>query len=176
MLVKGYVVPVHTMKAYKGAEVYLHSFFISALGALFQVKNPCSQWVGGWLGPRTSLDSLWMKTSFLCSSKSLYWLYCPHFQYTLIKTFKIPACLGHRCTYFIIFMFWWLLLWWWWWWWWCGFHMVYFFLVSCLHHHSSLLSFLVLVLLRRVIDITKQNPSTVFWNVFPDFFLPDILR
>jgi len=168
MLVKVYVVPIHTMKAYKEAEVYPHSFFISAVGALFQVRNPCSHWVGGWWGPRASLDSFWMKTSFLYSSKSLYWLYCPRFQYPLIKTLKIPARLGHRCTYFITFMFGC------WWWWWCGFHMVDFVLMSCLHHHSSSLSFLVLVLLRRVIDITNRilplffemSSQTSFWLIF----------
>ena len=67
-------VAVHTLKAYGGVTVQFHSLLISALD---RGKRPPSRlcslssgthWIGGWMNPRASLDSL-EKRNVSCS----YW-------------------------------------------------------------------------------------------------------
>jgi hypothetical protein len=55
------------MKAYGGVNVYTHIFLTSALvGGELSASHPCpftprerapsTHWIGGWMGPRASLD------------------------------------------------------------------------------------------------------------------------
>jgi hypothetical protein len=64
---KGKVVPVHSMKAYKGSRsiaLLIHNFDIrwrwvvnfTFLVALLPRKNPGTHWIGGCVGPRVVLD------------------------------------------------------------------------------------------------------------------------
>ena len=55
------------MKAYRGAEVYLHAFLISALDMSSASPTGCftagkralgTHWIGGWVGPRAGVEIL----------------------------------------------------------------------------------------------------------------------
>jgi hypothetical protein len=57
------------MKAYGGADVYIHIFLIPALaGGEWSALRPCrftlgertpgTLWIGGWVGPRAGLDDM----------------------------------------------------------------------------------------------------------------------
>jgi hypothetical protein len=52
------------MKAYRGVDVCVHIFLMSALaGGERSESRPCrftpgTHWIGGWVGPRASLDDV----------------------------------------------------------------------------------------------------------------------
>jgi hypothetical protein len=59
----------YAMKMYGGVDVYIHVFFTSALvGGEWLTSRPCrfttrerapdTHWIGGWVGPRASLDDV----------------------------------------------------------------------------------------------------------------------
>jgi len=69
---KAEVLLVHAMKAYRGAEVKLHSFLNSKIGGgrrltlshyrfCPQRNNSGSKYTGGWVGPKTGLDIMMKK-------------------------------------------------------------------------------------------------------------------